>query len=167
MKTALKLVSVVVLVLAASLTCIVGSTAKQFSENSPRASTLTPAEFRDHMKQLADAWNRGDARVAADLFAEDALYSSPPNSRIHDGRQDLFEWFGGGHGRPKPMRMVWHHLVFDEEQQIGAGEYTFTYGMRTHGMVLIRFRDGKIANWREYEIESPLDWDVVVGKNQF
>ena len=167
MKTALKLVSVVVLVLAASLTCIVGSTAKQFSENSPRASTLTPAEFRDHMKQLADAWNRGDARVAADLFAEDALYSSPPNSRIHDGRQDLFEWFGGAHGRPKPMRMVWHHLVFDEEQQIGAGEYTFTYGMRTHGMVLIRFRDGRIANWREYEIESPLDWDVVVGKNQF
>ena len=119
------------------------------------------------MKQLADAWNRGDARVAADLFAEDALYSSPPNSRIHDGRQDLFEWFGGAHGRPKPMRMVWHHLVFDEEQQIGAGEYTFTYGMRTHGMVLIRLRDGKIANWREYEIESPLDWDVVVGKNQF
>jgi hypothetical protein len=34
-------------------------------------------------------------------------------------------------------------------------------------MVLIRFREGKIANWREYEIESPLDWDVVVGKNQF
>jgi ketosteroid isomerase-like protein len=74
---------------------------------------------------------------------------------------------GVAHGRPKPMQMVWHHLVFDEEQQIGAGKYTFTCGMRTHGMVLIRLRDGKIANWREYEIDSPLDWEVLVGKNQF
>jgi hypothetical protein len=39
--------------------------------------------------------------------------------------------------------------------------------MRTHGVVLIRFRDRKIANWREYEIESPLDWDEMVGKNNF
>jgi ketosteroid isomerase-like protein len=166
MKTALKLICVVVvLVPAASLPSFVWSTAKQSSQNSRKA--LTPAEFRDHMKQLADAWNRGDARVAADLFAEDALYSSPPNSRIHDGRQELFEWFGGVHGRPKPMQMLWHHLVFDAEQQIGAAEYTFTYEMRTHGMVLIRFRDRKIANWREYEIESPLDWEVMVGKNRF
>lgn len=165
MRTSLKLVCVVSLVLTAPLTCVVWPAAIQSRENSRK--TLTPAEFRTHMKQLAGAWNRGDARVAADFFAEDALYSSPPNPRIHDGRQELFEWFGGAQGRPKPMQMVWHHLVFDEDQQIGAGEYTFTYGMRTHGMVLIRFRDGKIANWREYEIESPLDWDELVGKNQF
>jgi hypothetical protein len=77
MKTALKLICLAVLVPAASLPSFVWSTAKQSSENSRKA--LTPAEFRDHMKQLADAWNGGDARVAADLFAEDALYSSPPN----------------------------------------------------------------------------------------
>jgi hypothetical protein len=71
------------------------------------------------------------------------------------------------HGRPKPMQMPWHHLVFDEEKQIGAAEYTFTYEMRTNGMVLIRFRNRKIANWREYEIESPLDWEVLVGENKF
>jgi len=164
-KTTHRFICMVVLVLAASLTCIVWSVTKQPSADSGK--TLTPAEFRDHMKQLADAWNEGDARIAADLFAVDALYGSPPNSRIHEGRQELFEWFGGAHGRPKPMRMEWHHLVFDEEQQIGAGEYTFTYGTRTHGMVLIRFRDRKTANWREYEVESPLDWDEMVGKNNF
>ena len=165
MKTTPSLTGMAVFVLTASLSCVVWPIAKQRSADSRK--TLTPAEFHEHMKQLADAWNKGDARVAADLFAEDALYSSPPNSRIHEGRQELFEWFGGARGRPKPMRMEWHHLVFDEEQQIGAGEYTFTYGIRTHGMVLIRFRDRKIANWREYEIESPLDWDEMVGKNNF
>jgi hypothetical protein len=82
----------VVFVLAASLTCILWSITKQSSWDSRIALTL--AEFRDHMKQLADAWNKGDARVAADLFAQDALYSSPPDSRIREGRQGLFEWFG-------------------------------------------------------------------------
>lgn len=165
MKTAMRPVFVVLLVLAASLTLGICHTMKQSSANARK--TLTAEDFRDHMKLLADAWNQGNARAAADLFAEGALYSSPPNSTIHDGREELFEWFGGSLGRPKPMQMVWHHLVFEEKQQIGAGEYTFTYEMRTHGMVLIRFHDGKIANWREYEIQSPLDWDVLVGRNNF
>ena len=165
MKIAHKLICAVVLIFVALSACGIWSAARPSRENAPKP--FTPAEFRKHMMQLADAWNKGDARAAAELFAEDALYSSPPNSRIHEGRKELFEWFGGAHGRPKPMQMMWHHLVFDEEQQIGAGEYTFTYGARTHGMALIRMRDGKIANWREYEIDSPLNWDVLVGKNQF
>ena len=165
MKTTLKLVCAVALIFVALSTYGIWSAARQLRENTRKP--FTPAEFRNHMRQLADAWNKGDARAAADLFAEDALYSSPPNSKSHEGRKELFEWFGGAHGRPKPMQMVWHHLVFDEEQQIGAGEYTFTYEARTHGVALIRMRDGKIANWREYEIDSPLNWDVLVGKNQF
>lgn len=128
---------------------------------------ITSEQFRDCMQQLAAAWNKGDARAAADLFAEDALYSSAPNSVAREGRAALFEWFGGINGRAKSMQMVWHHLVFDEAQQIGAGEYTFTHEVRTHGMVMIRLHDGKIANWREYEMESPLDWDAMVGKNRF
>jgi hypothetical protein len=78
---------VVALVLAAPLASVIRSAAKESREDSGK--TLTTAEFRNHMKQLADAWNRGDARVAADLFTKDALYSSPPNSRIHDGRAEL------------------------------------------------------------------------------
>ena len=58
-----------VFVLTASLSCVVWPIAKQRSADSRKA--LTPAEFHEHMKQLADAWNKGDARVAADLFAED------------------------------------------------------------------------------------------------
>ena len=165
MKAPSKLVSLLLPGVAASLALAVSSASTQSTRNSSKA--LTSAEFRCRMTQLANAWNRGDARAAADLFAEDAFYSSPPGPKIHEGRWDLFEWFGGSQGRPKPMRMEWHHFVFDEEEQIGAGEYTFTYEVRTHGMVLVRLRDGKISNWREYEIESPLDWSALVGKNNF
>jgi ketosteroid isomerase-like protein len=155
----------IVATIAALTPCFVWGIHRQLSGNAGKA--LTPSEFQDRMEQLANAWNAGNARAAADLFADDALYSSPPSSKVREGQVELFEWFGGARGRTKPMRMVWHHLIFDEAQQIGAGEYTFTYEVRTHGMVLIRLRDGKIANWREYEIESPSDWEALVGKNRF
>jgi hypothetical protein len=116
---------------------------------------------------VAQGWNSGNARLAADCFADNALYSAPPNSRVRQGRQTLFEFFGGAKGRPKPMSMQWHHIVFDETTQIGMGEYTFTYEIRTHGIVIVRIVAGRIANWREYEHESPLDWEQLVGSNRF
>jgi hypothetical protein len=65
------------------------------------------------------------------------------------------------------MTMQWHHVAFDDASQIGMGEYTFTYQIRTHGIVVIRVAERKIANWREYEVESPLDWNQLVGSNKF
>jgi hypothetical protein len=126
----------------------------------------TTAQFKALMESVADGWNTGNARCAADCFTNDALYSSPPNP-IRRGREILFEFFGGTKGRPHPMKMKWHHLLFDEESQIGAGEYTFTYDIRTHGMVMVRLVNGKIANWREYETESPMEWEQFVGANRF
>ena len=66
-----------------------------------------------------------------------------------------------------PMRMQWHHLLFDEGQQIGAGEYTFQYEIRTHGVVMVKLVDGRISRWREYEVESPLDWEQLAGETRF
>ncbi len=119
------------------------------------------------MNELADAWNTNDARRAVNLFTDDAVYSAPPDGRVRRGREELFRFFGGPSGRPRPMRMEWHHLVFDEESQIGAGEYTFTYEVRTHGAVMVRVVKGKIANWREYEEASSLDWQEFMGPNRF
>jgi hypothetical protein len=128
---------------------------------------LNSAQFRDLLETVALGWNSGNARVAADCFTSDALYTSPPSSHVRRGREELFQFFGGSPGRPKPMSMEWHHIVFDEASQIGMGEYTFTYEIRTHGIVAVRVADGKISNWREYEIESPLDWRQLTIPNSF
>ncbi len=119
------------------------------------------------METVARGWRTGDARLAADCFAADAVYSEPPDRQLYRGRKALFEFFGGVTGPERPMRMEWHHLVFDEAQQVGAGEYTFELNRRYHGIVLVRIRDGVIANWREYQYESPLDWPTFVGENRF
>jgi hypothetical protein len=63
--------------------------------------------------------------------------------------------------------MLWHTIVFDEAQQLGAGEYTF-HGTNTyHGVAMIRLRDDLIANWREYRYRSDLGWEDFTALNPF
>ena len=128
---------------------------------------MTAREFKDMLETIAAAWGRGDARTAADCFAEEAVYSEPPDRQLYRGRSELYDFFGGNEDPPPPMQMTWHHVVFGEDEQVGAGEYTFQGRNRYHGAVLIRIADGKIANWREYQYRSELDWDEFVGLNRF
>jgi ketosteroid isomerase-like protein len=128
---------------------------------------LTSDDFQNLLQSVAAGWNQGDAQKAADCFTEDAIYTEPPDRQIYQGRQRLFEFFGGNKGRPGAMSMTWHHMVFDETKQIGAGEFTFTYGSTVHGVTMIKIRNGKISNWREYWYESPLEWKAFIGINNF
>ena len=139
---------------------------------SGAAQAATPRKlddvgFRALLQTLADGWSEDNARKAADCFTEDAVYTEPPAKQEYRGRQMLFEFFGGEQGRKSAMKMVWHHVAFDVRSQVGMGEFTFEYGSKAHGVVVIRVRDGLIANWREYYYESELGWDEFVKKNPF
>jgi hypothetical protein len=127
---------------------------------------ITREHFQSVMQTVAEGWNRGDAKLAASCFSENAVYSGPP-SPGHLGRKALYKFFGGAKGRKLPMHMVWHTLLFDPEKQIGSGEYTFRYRKQTHGLVIVKISNGLIVNWREYEVESELPWDQFVGDNRF
>jgi hypothetical protein len=121
--------------------------------------------FRRLLRTVAEAWNEGDTPTALACFTEDARYTEPPDIQHHEGRQALYEFFGGED--PPPMRMVWHTIVFDEAQQLGAGEYTFNGTHTYHGVAVIRLRDDLIANWREYQHRSNLGWDDFTALNPF
>jgi len=151
------------LVTIAALFAMSGCTLKR----APAHGQLDQAGFQKLIGTLTDAWDSNNPRQAADCFTQDAMFSSPPDPEIRKGRPALFEFFGGEKGRPKPVSILWHHLVFDPALQIGAGEYTFTYQVRTHGMVILRIVNGKIANWRQYEVESRMNWEEMVAENRF
>ena len=136
------------------------------SANTSRHRFSQP-QFRVLMETLARGWNSNNAMLAANCFTNDAIYSAPPDGPVRHGKRELFEFFGGEKGRDQPMSMEWHHLIFDEATQMGAGEYTFSYKIRTHGVAIVRLVDGKIANWREYEQASPLPWSQFIGENHF
>jgi ketosteroid isomerase-like protein len=128
---------------------------------------VTAAQFESLMHTVAEGWNAGDAKKATDCFTEDAVYIEPPSKQLYRGRAALFKFFGGEEGRKSEMKMTWHHLMFNQSEQTGAGEFTFEYGSKVHGMVIVKLIGGKIHRWREYWYESDMDWETFIGDSQF
>ena len=58
-------------------------------------NNLTRLEFTELLQRLADGWNRGEARQAANCFTQDALYTEPPDKQYYAGRDALYQFFGG------------------------------------------------------------------------
>lgn len=129
------------------------------------AEGLTGAEFRRLLETIAAGWNERDARRAAECFGESAVYVEPPDRQVYRGREALYEFFGGAD--PPAMEMTWHHVVFDEQAQIGTGEYTFSGRRRYHGLAIVKVEAGRIVRWREYQYASDLDWETFVGESRF
>ncbi len=125
-------------------------------------------QFNKLLNTVAEGWNTNNARAAANCFSEDAVYIEPPNQQLYQGRKELFDFFGGEAGRTNPMKMTWHYLIFDEDDQIGTGEYTFEYkGRSTHGIVIVKISEGKIGRWREYQYRSTTEWGKFIGESAF
>lgn len=121
--------------------------------------------FRRLLATIADAWNEGDTATALACFTDDARYTEPPDTQHYEGRDELFAFFGGDD--PPAMSMTWHTIVFDEELQMGAAEYSYSGTNTYHGVVVIRLRGGLVANWREYQQRSDLDWESFTALNPF
>ena len=127
---------------------------------------LSPDDFTSVMHTIQSAWSEGNAREAAGCFTENAIYSSPP-ARGHQGRENIYQHFGGAKGLAMPMKIEWHHLVFDPTQQLGMAEFTYQYHLQANGVVVLKFSNGLISNWREYDVPSDLIWSKFVGPNDF
>jgi hypothetical protein len=119
---------------------------------------MTQQEFKEVMQTIANGWNTKNAKKAVECFTEDAIYIEPPDKQFFQGKNELYEYFGGDSGNE--MTLTWHHLLFDEEKQIGSGEYTFEMNnIIHHGMAIVEVENGKIKLWREYDIPGNLSYE--------
>jgi hypothetical protein len=134
---------------------------------TPSTDRLTTQQFKAVVHILSKGWNEGNARVAAGVFAENAVYEEPPKKQFYNGKQQIFEFFGGDKGFELPMKMKWHNLAFNEDTQVGFGEYTFAMNNQYHGIVIMQFQKGKITHWREYQYKSPMEWKEFTGESSF
>ena len=128
---------------------------------------LTTSAFHELMQTVAEGWKEGNARKAADCFREDAIYVEPPDKQLYHGRAELYEFFGGDAGTEIPMQMTWHHLTFNEQEQVGFGEYTFQMNSRYHGIVIVSLEAGLIKYWREYQYRSEFSWEEFTSHTPF
>lgn len=118
-------------------------------------------KFKKLMQTVADGWNTSKPQKSVECFTDDVVYMEPPDKQLVMGKDNLFKYFDN----PKPMKLVWHHLMFDEEKQIGSGEFTFTMKGRqgNHGVVIVELENGKIKFWREYYQLSDLDFNDFIS----
>jgi hypothetical protein len=135
--------------------------------SSENVEMVNEKDFTEIVTNIAKGWNEGNAEFAAQYFADSAVYEEPPGNQLYKGRKEIFEFFGGERGFNKPMKMEWHNLAFNEEKQIGFGEYTFAMNNQYHGIVIMKFENGEIAKWREYQYKSNLSWDDFAEESRF
>ncbi|MEO8228322.1 MAG: hypothetical protein ABI628_01025 [Chloroflexota bacterium] len=117
---------------------------------------MTRTEFLALLDRLGDGWTRGDAEAVAAEFADEVRYGDPTRYRF-GSRSELIPFF-----KPPPagQSVAWHRRLFDESAQSGAAEYTYEGHRRYHGAVIVEIgADDKIADWREWQHVSELDWD--------
>jgi ketosteroid isomerase-like protein len=121
--------------------------------------------FESLLATIAAAWSSGDSRAAAECFTEDVVYLEPPDRQRYVGRTAVYELSGGD--EPGPMSMVWHHVAFDTDGQVGFGEYTFRGRRQFHGIAVMQVRSGRISRWREYQYHDETEWTDFVGDSGF
>lgn len=108
------------------------------------------------LQALARGWREKDYDKVASWFADDVRYLDPTRYRFAS-RAELLELFFKGEENEEST--VWHDVVFDEERQLGAAEYTYQGTHRYHGTVWVQLRGNLIARWREYQHVSDLEWE--------
>ena len=118
--------------------------------------------FQDFLKDLAEAWNKGETEKALGFFTLDALYMQPPGIYIFQGYDQLNVLFSS---LTPGDNFSWHSIWFNSGTQSGAGEFTFRVN-NAHGVAVIETDHGKIKLWREYQWQGNLPWEQFISVNR-
>ena len=116
---------------------------------------LQASEFVTLMEQLTRAWNQQDTELGLGCFCHDAVYMEPPDIQLYLGHAQFRPYFAA---LRSGTLMHWHHLMFDQANQVGMGEYSFGVADQPsadHGVAVVELRQGRIAIWREYQRKGP------------
>jgi ketosteroid isomerase-like protein len=103
---------------------------------------------------MFDLWRAGDETGAAAYFAADGVFHEAGKEPIAGRERIAAHWAPFFHGGPK-WRMTVHDLFGGDERF--AVSYTWKIELKDGswsggpGCALIKTRDGKIAEWREYK----------------
>ena len=116
---------------------------------------MNQGEFRELMERLARGWSTQDTDLALSCFTPDAVYMEPPDLQLFVGHDQLRPYFAA---LTPGTYMRFRVLAFDEDAQVGAGEYAFgseEEDTADHGVAVVELENGRIRFWREYQRKGP------------
>lgn len=144
-----------------------GSLLDEDSEPQLPVGKVSAAGFEQIMNALAAARKEGNAAKVSELLTGNAIYSNLATGETRKGQAAVARLLGSGKTSVKATSIQWHHLLFNEKEQIGAGEFSLEGTPRHHGMVIVKLENGKISNCREYRLASSRSWEKITAENQF
>ena len=109
---------------------------------------------REALESLFEAWRAGDALRSAAHFAADATYREAGGAAI-EGREAIVEHFTRFFRDGPRWQLIVEDIVVEGE--LAAVRYTFEISRSDGGWqpragcAFVTFRDGTVAEWREYE----------------
>jgi hypothetical protein len=116
------------------------------------------------LQTLARAWTSRDYEKVIGFFAPDIRYADPLHYSFSNSA-DLLRFFQDDGGYPQST--VWHNILFDEDRQIGAAEYSYRGTHLYHGAVLIKVQGDRITHWREYQHITDKEWEPFTSGTAF
>ena len=125
---------------------------------------MTKEEFTKLLYLLSDAWAKRDYVAAISAFADDVRYADPLRYSMSN-KDELQKFFQDDDGCTQST--VWHTILFDEQHQVGAAEYTYNGTHRYHGTVLVKIQGDRISRWREYQHIDGREWEDFISGTSF
>jgi hypothetical protein len=125
---------------------------------------MTRQEFVDLLQHLSSGWKERHYADIIGRFAPDVLYVDPLRYRFTD-RTVLLQFFQDDAGAEQTVDF--HHVLFDEADQIGMVEYSYRGSFLYHGVVVVKMVAGLIQEWREFQHTSPLPWEQFFRESTF
>ncbi|WP_337658870.1 nuclear transport factor 2 family protein [Sphingorhabdus sp. Alg231-15] len=138
---------------------LLGCTASAATPLKQQSITMDQQKFEQLLSKVSDGWNAKNTELALNAFADDALYTEPPDRQIYQGTEELRIFFD----RITPgATMIWQNIWFNSDTGYGSGEYSFKNGGRktaVHGVAVIKLEHGKIKIWREYQQRGDISFE--------
>jgi hypothetical protein len=125
---------------------------------SSSSKKISTEEFKKLIQTVAEGNNEGNVAKVIGCFTKDAVYKEASDTRKFTPLEFFNIMLGTDEDYKAPLNMTWQRLSFQEEDQIGNGEYTFQRPGRYHATVLIKIRDGLISSWQEIRQRSDIEW---------
>jgi uncharacterized protein (TIGR02246 family) len=117
---------------------------------------LTKQQVNQWLEGYVKAWKSNNAREIAQLFTEDATYSTGPFDDPWVGQEAIIEgWIGLG-DQPSDWRFEYEVIAVDGDLGVMHGTTVYKSAGTFSNIWLMRFaKDGRCKDFREWFVRQP------------
>jgi ketosteroid isomerase-like protein len=115
---------------------------------------LTREAVQAWLDDYVDAWRSYDRDAIGALFGDDASYAYYPYEEPLRGREAIVASWLEDRDEPGSWSAAYAPLLISGDRAIATGETTYADGRRFSNLFVMRYKDGRCAEFVEWFIEQ-------------